>query len=96
MQLSKEQAQVAFEALSAPAREERERLSAARILKKRTIMPLRWRLVALLVGESVGALLYWAIAYWFTLEPWSLWVVTVCMVTSVSIAQGRWNKRAKT
>ncbi len=96
MQLSKEQVEAAFDALSAPAREKRERLAAVRDLKRRRTMPLRWRLNAVLAGISVGAVYFWTMETWFIAGPGSLWAVTVCMAISVNIAQARWNKRVKT
>ena len=96
MALSKEQANAIFDALTATARQEHERQIALRELKKRRIMPLRWRLVALLAGLAVGALLYGALLYWFAFAQRSLWVVSICMFVALSYAQFRWNRHLET
>ena len=57
MAISKEQADAISDALIAPVSQEAARLAALRGLRRRRKMPLRWRLVAIVAGSSVGALL---------------------------------------
>jgi VIT1/CCC1 family predicted Fe2+/Mn2+ transporter len=91
MALSKEQADAVFEALTTPARQAREetaRRAELRELKRRKIMPLLSRFVALLIGATVGVLLYF-----FVLAERLSVVVALCMCISVGCAQLLWNRR---
>jgi fatty acid desaturase len=90
MPLTREQAEAAFDAATAPARELRARRAAIRERKRHQVMPRRWRLFASLFGVAVGA-----IVYWFALGQRLPLVVPLCMVLSVNLAQARWNRQVK-
>lgn len=91
MPMTEEQAKVAFDAATAPEREERARQLAIRELKRRQIMPVRWSLFAITLGVSIGAILYWLV-----LGQRSIWVVPISTSLSIALVQARWNKRART
>ena len=90
MPLTREQADAAFDAATAPARQLRAQRAAVRELQRRRVMPLRWRLFAALSGVVVGA-----IVYWFALRQSSPMVVPLGMVASVGLAQSLWNRQLK-
>ena len=88
MPLTREQAEAAFDAATAPAREQHARDAAMRELGRRQLMPLRWRVGSLLLGVAVGLVLYWLVLG----DPF-IWVVNISMIASISLAQTCWNRR---
>jgi hypothetical protein len=90
MPLSKEQAESAFDIATAPARQERARQELLREQKRLQVMPLRWRLWAVLAGTTIGATVYWLVP-----KPMFAWVPAICIIFSVNFAQFIWRKRVK-
>jgi hypothetical protein len=91
MAMSKEQADAIADAIMAPAKQQAARVAASRQLRQRKVMPLRWRLIALLAGLSMGTLLYW-LAF---AQP-SIWVIIICASLSSAFAQLLWNRNVET
>ena len=91
MTLSKEQAEAVFEAMTLPARQERAKQAASNDLKRRKIMLRSWTFCAVLVGAAVGFILYW-----FVFSQRAIWLVTICIPLSISLAQFRWSQRVET